>query len=113
MSLLTALARGHEGAVRLFEATALPDPAALIHDVRDLEWFASLRLDLAGLSAGGIIMFFYQRAGFPNLPRGQTESRIRIPLQSYEGPTKKAFDFRVSLRESQGRFGVEIALLRS
>jgi hypothetical protein len=113
MCLLTALARGYEDAVCLFEATALPDPATLTHDVRDLEWFASLRLDLASLSAGGIIMFFYRRAGFQNLPREQTDSRIRIPLQSYEGPSRKPFDFRVSLRESQGRFGVEIALLRS
>jgi hypothetical protein len=93
MCLLTALARGHEDAVCLFEATALPDPAALTHDVRDLEWFASLNLDLASLSAGGIVMFFYQRAGFRNLPREQTDSRIRIPLQSYEGPSRKPFDF--------------------
>jgi hypothetical protein len=111
MCLLTALARGHEASVSVFEKTALPDPASLTHDVRDLEWFASLRLDLGGLSAAGVVAFFYQRAGFRELPRDQTESRIRVPLQSYEGPTRRTFDFRVTLRVNQGRFGVEVSLL--
>ena len=112
MCLLTALARGHQRSACLFEASALPDPATLTHDVRDLEWFASLRLDLQSLSAGGIISFFYHRAGFRDLPREQTESRIRIPLQSYDGAPRRAVDFRVTQRVNQGHFGIEVALLQ-
>jgi hypothetical protein len=112
MCLLTALARGHQRSVSLFEASALPDPAALTHDVRDLEWFASLSLDLQRLSAGGIIAFFYKRAGFRELPREQIESRIRIPLQTYDDVARKPFDFRVTQQASEGRFGIEIALLQ-
>jgi hypothetical protein len=111
MSLLTALARGHQNSVCLFEASALPNPATLTHDVRDLEWFASLRFNLQSLSAGGIIGFFYRRAGFADVQKEQTESRIRIPLKSYDGASRKTFEFRVTQRVSQGRFGVEVSLL--
>jgi hypothetical protein len=113
MCLLTALARGHQTSVRLFENAPLPDPAALTHDLRDLEWFTSLRLDLERLSAGGIVRFFCRRARFSELPRDQTTSSLRIPLQSFGGAPRWVFDFRVTQRECDGGFGVEVGLIRN
>jgi hypothetical protein len=111
MGLFTALARGHVPSVSLFEDEAPPELSTLTNDVRDLEWFESLRIDRATLSTGGIIMFLYTRAGFRELPKSQIESSLRVPLQSYRQPPSEIFRFRVTQRERAGRFGVELALV--
>jgi hypothetical protein len=111
MGLFTALARGHVPSVTLFEDEAPPELATLTYDVRDLEWFESLRLSPATLSTGGIIMFVCTRAGFRDLANSQIESSFRVRLQSYRQPPSEIFLFRVKQREREGRFGVELALV--
>jgi hypothetical protein len=110
--LLTAIARGRETSVTLFEGSSPPDPASLTADLRDLEWFNAVRLDLSRVSVDAVIADLRDQAGLDDLQGEQIESRFKATLQSYEGSHRTTYDFRLARRSRDGKSGLEIALVR-
>lgn len=111
--LLTALARGHAASVVLTAGDRLPDPAALTNDAQDLDWLASVGLDLDAQSSEKAVHLVLEAAGFRRFHLRRTEGQIRTVLPSHDGASSTDFDFKVTKGTApDGRVRVEIAPLR-
>ncbi|HVU49642.1 MAG TPA: hypothetical protein VHL80_03085 [Polyangia bacterium] len=107
--VLTALARGHAPSIAVTAGEPLPDPATLTRDAGDLEWFASIGLDLAAQSSEKVVNLLLEAAGIRRFHLNRTEGVVRAALPSHDAGTETEVDFTLKKRTVGGRVQIEIA----